>query len=226
MDINDPDIRSRLEESALVGELTRTLIHEVNNFLNTFLLQIAMTDAAGPDSTQAHWATLGQQARALAALIQSWQRKRQTRAEPPRPCDLNPLLRDCVRNALRDSPIDLDLVAGPLPVNGSALDWHHLCLFLAQCALARRENLGLNEGSIVIQTQRNQQHVILRVCDRGPSLPDQALADHFDQGRNVHSGLELATCKYLAHRLEAKLQAVNHPRDGLVIVVDTLAADL
>src|ERR1700722_1821634 len=103
-----------------------------------------------------------------------------------------------MRDAHQDSPIELDLATGPLLVTGSVLDWRHLCLLLATGALASRESLQRSEGSIVIQTLRKQQHVTLRVCDRGPGLPEQALADLFDPGRNVHSGLEFAACKNLA----------------------------
>ncbi len=230
MNMNDPEMIARLEHAGLVAELTRPLVHEVNNFLNTLLLQISMMEATVPGGALDEWNVIRRDGRQLAGLIQNWQRLRGAPLSESESRDLNQLVRDCVASSLLDlgsaRQVELVLARESLWVQGALLDWRSLCLLLSQCAFASRERQGLSQGAILIQTRRDDREVILEVSERGPELPVNVLESLFDAGRNMQSGLELSACKNLAHRLHGSLNATNHPLLGLTFTFATMHADV
>src|SRR5688572_16270885 len=69
------------EQAASMGELARPLVHEVNNFLNTIMLQLAAMQPGLPPQFADDLQVIRRRGKQLAQLVQQWQR--QPRCEKP-----------------------------------------------------------------------------------------------------------------------------------------------
>ena len=85
-----------LEQMAMMGELARPLVHECNNFLNNWLLQVALFQAELPDNLRVRCETLRRESWMLAELLRQWQRFRNA-AEQAEKADLNMQLQEAIR---------------------------------------------------------------------------------------------------------------------------------
>jgi C4-dicarboxylate-specific signal transduction histidine kinase len=224
MEANDDPMRSQLEESALLGELTRPLIHEFNNFLNILLLQTAVFESAGPTPPGLDFEPIRKESQKIVALIKQWYRHIERQSAHTEVFDLHEVIRDLLRKPKKAQPkqVRLELLASPLWVTGSLLDWRRICLLLF--------NSNLNghapdaEKTVTVRTEKKQQKAILSVVEDSPHWTEQELAELFEPTRSVGSGLELAACKSLAYRLEGHLYPENQSPGGIALHFVTPAA--
>src|SRR4051794_40549240 len=87
----------KLEESALLAELARPLVHECNNFLNTLFLQMTIMDKDLPEHLRADWGSIRREGKKLVHLIREWQSHRRPILESGK-TELNQLLQDLLHD--------------------------------------------------------------------------------------------------------------------------------
>jgi signal transduction histidine kinase len=108
----NPSAYRETEQLAQLGELARPLVHECNNFLNNFLLQLALSEKELPESLRGEWSRLRIEGRELARLLQAWQRHRRYSQPDAEKTDLNQIFRDIAEEMRAQN--SLVCLAGPV----------------------------------------------------------------------------------------------------------------
>jgi signal transduction histidine kinase len=224
------DIR---EEARLanISELAGPVFHEVNNFLNTLLLEVAILDTAVPGQVRPQLVEIRRQGKEVTALIKQVQQYRQSRRAAPQPVDVNRIVGEVVEALGREtaagepsSPGEVSVLWTPAPnlpaVLGNTPNLKRLFFFLLKNATAA---LGTRGGSIVIRTEAAGGKVRCHIEDTGPDVPPEVLLRLFEPGSTGREGtnnLELAACKAILRPLQGKVEAANRPEGGLTVTVD------
>jgi signal transduction histidine kinase len=204
------------------GELAGPLAHEVNNFLNVVLLQMAALEQRLP-AANTDLAEVRRQGKQLAELVKHWQRARDLSATPARPLDLNQLLQRLVAEAAASpNAVSVRLTTAPhLPmVLGIAADVHRLCWFLLKNAISAASQ---GQAQVWVRAEPAENAVCLRIEDAGADLPAESVSEVFEPsyvGRPGTERLELAACRSIVRRLNGRIHAENRPGGGLVLVVE------
>jgi signal transduction histidine kinase len=216
MQTQDREWFDYLERSARQGELSRPLVHEFSNFLNTLLLQVALMEKSAPPAFGPDLDFLRQECKKMALLIQAWQQFKHGPTADLQPLDLNEIIRAIAQDPemVGEQTIELKLSDGPLWVNGSFPETQRLCLLLLRRVKGHAQ--GLAEGKVVVQTRRTNK-TELAVWNSAQDVPEQGLSDI----ERAASMLEYEACKSLAHRLNGRLVADSHGRGSLVLTLET-----
>ncbi len=213
-------IASQLEEAALLGELTRPLVHEFNNFLNTILLQIAVMEAAGAGA-HTDFEVMRKEGKQIGKTIADWHRFIKPLPEATQEIDINQVLRDCVSGPLlrhlQAGQVQLELCGGTLTAQAHVVPFRRFCSLLIRCTLDRIADPAVADDKIVVRTEKQQGLVVLTVRKNTRQLSAREVAELFDPARSVGSGLELALCKSLAYRFGGRLSVENQPQAGVEI---------
>jgi C4-dicarboxylate-specific signal transduction histidine kinase len=214
---------------ALLGELARPVMHDLNNYLNVFLLQLAVIEAELPDRLRVDLTEIRRQGSAAAALIKQFQRYHQVAT--PRPVDLNGAVGEALTELQTAPPglpggltVEQSLAPGLPPVLGSSLELRWTCFFLLRNAAAVVPAEG---GRLSVATRSDGDGVVADFADNGPGVDEDRLPHLFDPGRSVRDGtntLELAACRNIVRRLRGNLTAENLPGGGLGVRLELPAA--
>jgi signal transduction histidine kinase len=217
---------------ANLGELTGPVAHEVNNFLNSLLLQIAVLDQRAPEQTRFALAGVrrqGQETSAMLGTLQAYQN-----CQPPvaQVVDLNSTVAKIVQGLQEAAaislhrchhdvpPITLSATTDRLAVAGTSSDVKRLCEFLLRnAAAAASQSSG---GSVTVRTERLKDRALLQIEDSGPAVSAAQIAQLFEPHLNCRAGtnsLELAASKTLARRLEGNIRAESGSAGGLKMSV-------
>jgi signal transduction histidine kinase len=252
-DSSEPDvIRLRhelgsLTDLAKIGELVGPVAHEVNNFVNATMLQLAVLESKLSVESRADLAAIRQQAASLTAILEQLRQYRRRQQRPPRLIDLHraiwrsidemnrnevdrngkPMFRPTeskrVAQALNSRadgiPVLMKLSAGLPKVNDSGIDLRNLCRFL----LSHAAGATPDGGSISIRTVVSDSQVLFGVEDTGPNIDPALLPRIFEPSVVSRAGansLELAACKGLVANLDGRIQAQNLPQRGVAICVE------
>lgn len=216
----DPNF-ARLEWLATLGELAGPVVHEVNNFLNTVSLQIAILERHASDALLNDLAEIKRQCREVTGVIQHWQQLRQLPPDADQETDLNELVRAVTLKVARDQPgaVRLELASTLPPAAVFTSDLERLVSFLLRNTLA-------TSATVTVRTARAHDALQLSFAVGGEVTPE-VLARYFEpisHGRPGINGLELAACKTIVRRLEGTLKATSNPNDGVVITATLPAA--
>jgi signal transduction histidine kinase len=217
-----------LEEMALFAELARPLVHECNNFLNNLLLQLAISENAIPESDRSDWARVRQNGKALARLLQDWQRQRKSRAEGPVKFQVQPLIQEIVEATELPAgslPFSVRLPPGSLWVSASRNDVRRLYSILLRYVIGGIGARG-NGGGLEIECARTDGKIIFQIQETGPGpaiLQFHELEDDF-QSNNMKS-LLAAAARSLTERLEGRIHVDKNSGGGVVLRVALPAAE-
>jgi hypothetical protein len=199
---------SEWEQSALLGELARPVMHEVNNFLNNLLLQIALIDPALPPPLRDDLAKLVRQGKDLARLTQQWQGRPRPDSAPTA-LDLDGLLRQICTDYGWNEVVDLRLDSGSTRVFGSEVAVRCLLVLLLTC---------------VVETATGERPVVTTQASKltvsQSELVAREGADLFEPTTVPRFGLHLAACKAMVQRLGGRARS-----EGSNIVVELPAAE-
>jgi signal transduction histidine kinase len=204
------------------GELAGPLAHEVNNFLNVVLLQLAILEQTLP-AASSDLAEVRRQGKQLAELVKQWQRARRLPAAEARRLDLNEILQHVAANVSGGSDyaaVRLVLTPRLAPIMAIGTDVQRLCLFLLKNAISAA---GQGQAQVCVRTEPANGFARLRVEDTGPGLSPESLADFFEPtftGRPGMDHLEIAACRGIVRRLNGKIYAENLPSGGIAVVVE------
>jgi C4-dicarboxylate-specific signal transduction histidine kinase len=222
-----------VEQAAVLFELARPLTHEFNNFLNTLLLQIAVIQEVSPGALRDEFASIRQEARAMANLIRQWQRYRRAPAASSDPADLHEVVREVV-GEFNDSSVELEMSLAPecLYVAVSHGELKRLCYLVlanAHAAVSQHDN-----GRIHIETALDGDQAIIRVQDNRPDVVNQDVSRWFDSpaagapaaGASGSHLLEIAACQSMARRLKGKIHALRSVDGDLIVEVRLPAAEM
>ncbi len=216
--------RSEQAIQADVSELMLPVLHEINNFLNTLMLQAALLEQRDPVSSRDWCAEVRRQTKNITALVQHLQQYKRRPRPAATPVDLNRLVRETVAevNEEHSTPARVNLELAPdLPLlPKSTTDLKRLCRFLLTNAIRA---VGPAGGTIIVRTRMAADAIQLSFEDSGPSLAADLLPHFFDPmfaSRDGTDRLELAACKSLARRLQAKTEVTNGIKQGVIVSVD------
>src|SRR5262249_22929815 len=200
------------------GETAGALAHEVNDFLNVLLLQLAILEQKSSPEDQGKLVEVRRQGKQLGELVKHWQRSRAGAGEG-RPIDLNRLLQH-VDLGTGDVLVRME-VAPHLPcILGVPSDVRRLCTFLVKNAISAAQQ---GQKQVLVRTEAANGSVRLRVEDTGPTVSQELLAQLFEasfDGRPGTDRLELAACRSIVQRLHSKIRAEKRPGGGVAVVVD------
>jgi len=198
---------------ALVGELAGPLAHEVNNFLNNIVLELAIVDSKLPQTTRSELDAMRRHATRLTSLVHRFQAFARLREAELRPVSLNPIVREAaaawekVCGHTDTGHHQLVLAADLPPVLAIPGDLQRL-LFL----LFKNTAGALNTPRVRTQLLENTVRL--------------SLEKHHHNGAPAPSpedaSLELTACRAIVHRFGGKLN-FHDPRAGGTYVVLELA---
>jgi signal transduction histidine kinase len=219
--------RRELATMAEIAELAGPLAHEINNFLNVLLLQLAVLEQSIPQDLRADVAEVRRQGKQLGELVKHWQQQRWRDERAPCQVHLHEILGELVASIQSDAaetPIHLALGPELPPVAGSRLDLARLCKFLLTNAVAASQ---LANGSVTIRGECGEGRLLLHVEDGGSPLAPQALPHFFEPDLRRREGtdhLQLAACRSIVRRLRGSIRAENLAAGGMTVIVELPAA--
>ncbi len=201
-----------------LGALVSPLGHEINNYLNTILLQVAVLQQALPAGSHGLLAVLREQIGGLSSQVKRLHQQPQPARPQPRPIFVRPLLDEITSAIGGDAAISCKVDATLPAVLGNPADVRRLFGFLIRNAVAAAGP----SGAIAVHATSAEASVHFAVEDNGPSLPEAACAELFGPGgsRERTNPLELAACKKIVSQLGGRLQCAGRPGGGLVVSVD------
>lgn len=206
---------------SFLGDLAGVVSHDLNNLLNTMLLQVTILEHKGlPDELRGETAVIRQTGRAAAALLKQFQEH--LRPERPRveTVDLNGVVRTAA--ASWGKKVNLKLAAALPPIQGDAAEMARaLALLLAEAG-------AVSSQVPLVETALADERVLSRIGDGGPPMSEDALArffEPFQRFRPGSDGLRLPIGRALVRRLQGNIRAENRPEGGVVLVVEWRRAD-
>jgi hypothetical protein len=229
------DETAELNLLADVGEIVGPVTHEVNNFLNTLMLQLAVMEMTAPDAVKAELQGLKRQGKQVAAVVKQVQQyRRRCNVEHP-PTDLStaaasaadammraparadgrPRFKPAASAGSEEIPLRLRLTEGLPPVPGPAADLRRLCRFL----LGGVSSSIAGGGVLMISTGPAERGASLRVEAIGAAAGSLAGMLEGPVNADGSQGLEIAACQSIVRRLGGSIRAEPTP-DGEALVVE------
>lgn len=215
--------RHELAVMADVAELAGPLAHEINNFLNVLLLQLAVLEQSIPQDLRGDVAEVRRQGKQLGELVKHWQQQRCRDDQGSRTVPLAQIL-DSLLKSLQpeaaETPIQLVPAENVPPVLGSSRDIERLCRFLLTNAVATAR---LTNGTVTIRLASAEGRVHLRIEDGGPTPEAATLLHYFEPDCRRREGtdhLQLAACRSIVRRLRGTIRAEDLPTGGVAVVVE------
>jgi signal transduction histidine kinase len=236
-DLTDNELAA-LIALADIGEMTRPVTHEFNNFLNTLLLHLAVIEPKIPEDMRSDVEEVRKQARNATTIIKELQLHRRQRQVRPGPADLNNAVRSAIAkighrehvipaaSETVDLPegeavsVELDLDAKAALVPALSSDLVRLCTFLLHSAEASASGSG---RPVLVRTRCSEDKVTLDLEYSVSSASRESLASFFDLSNSepdrAHR-LELAASKSLAKRLQGRICAEHRSENAIAIRVE------
>lgn len=206
------------DQLADIGELVGPVAHEVNNFLNTVLLHLAVLEQQYPDLSE-DLVEIRRQGSVTASLTRQLQGYlHQLPPSPDALVDVNQVLRKTVDDFKeRDRrPIHLQLTPAPALFQGPSSDFNRLCRFLLN-------NMVAGEDGKLIQTTVSDGQITVVFEETGTTLSESALLHFFEAAGPRRPGvnhLELAACQRMTQRLHGSLRVENRRAQSVAIVLE------
>lgn len=211
-----------LEHPASVGELAGVIAHEISDFLNLLLLQVAVLECRLSESDRADLAEVRRQGHQVSELVGRFQQYRKASPRGRPLVDLSEAVRAGVEQARQEvaeaaGEARLELADG-VPVPGDVTGLRRLARLLVTNAL----RAAAGRGPVVVATESSGGAARLRVDAPGPALTQEQLGQLFSPASRLPGvdALEMAACRSLARRLRGRLSASALPEGGARVVVE------
>jgi PAS domain S-box-containing protein len=214
---------------AVVGELTATIAHEINQPLGAIL---SNADAAEM-LLESSFPPIEELRKILADIrkddiraseiihhIRSLLRKREILMEP---LEVNETASEVVRLVsadarLRGTPIQTEFTAGPTPVRGDRLHLQQVLLNLILNAIEAMADLPDSARHLTIRTERKPDHTIeVSVIDTGSGIPAEKLSllfETFFTTKENGMGLGLAIVRSIIEAHNGRITVENNVKGG------------
>jgi C4-dicarboxylate-specific signal transduction histidine kinase len=233
---------------ANIGEVAGPVVHELNNFLNSLVLHLAVLETKLPVSLRGHLDEIRGSASNVAVLLRQFQHYSEEQLPASQATDLHQVLIDVLSTMRKDRgdgtgsgsfnlvpqltakqsktdtqtrvPARLTLASDPQMVQGSVADVRRLVSFLLSNFVA---TAAAADGQLDIRTENAGGAIILQVEDTGPPLRSESFVQFFDPQGACREGtrrLELAACKRIVHRLQGKIRCENGSKGGIAVTVE------
>ncbi len=214
---------ARGERLAAVGELAASIAHELRNPLAGIQFAVANIRDGSPEGDLRDRAgAVLRETQRMGRLLQDLLAPVRPRREHLRPVVLADLLRDFAALAVYQAPerITLRVAAPPdlrarLPAEGMRQALLNLVLNAFQAMHGRA-------GEVLVSALREREHLVLRVLDQGPGLPESLLRDGVQvmrSGRDGGNGLGLAIVQRFASDHGGELRLANHVTGGAEVTL-------
>jgi PAS domain S-box-containing protein len=215
----------RSERLAAVGTFAAGIAHQINNPVGAILLagQFALEDPGNRERVEAALRDITTDARHCGRIVRGVLELAQGPTQDPRPCDLNQIVRACVRKlavdcAERGAALRLELAAELPQVAGSepALEQVLANLVYNSIEAAGRE--------IVIGTRQAGEGIELVVRDDGCGIADENLDRIFDPLFTTRSslggtGLGLTLARGVVEAYGGSIDASSREAEGTQVII-------
>ncbi len=216
--------RIRTQRLAELGTLLAGFAHEVRNPLSTIglNLQLVLEDFKDAESTrdkrtQKRIGTVEAEVRRLQKILEEFLSF--ARAPEPKlaPVDLDQRLQATVDfHAPSFAERGLSLRFYPGTVGKAPADWDHLQAAVVNLLRNAAESTP-SGGQVLVSTQREQDHVLIRVTDTGDGIPPEVQPKIFDpyfSTKKSGTGLGLPTVRRVAEEHGGALSFTSEPGRG------------
>jgi two-component system NtrC family sensor kinase len=208
-------------ELALLGESAAGLAHELNNCLNSILLQTSIVQMRASHELRKELEVIRQHGRQAAALLRPLHQIRQERRRRFVPVDLNQCVREVVA-AERDGSrlFRLDLAPQLRPLQATRDGLSKVVRWLLHTALLRQPSAS---GFVSVQTSGEGTRVLLTVEDAGPAVAEPVLEHLFEMEEGLFvpaNVLESLAGHSLLRQFGGELQAWARPEGGVILAVE------
>jgi signal transduction histidine kinase len=218
------ELQQQWDEAAdllLLGEAASGLTHEINNCLNSILLQASVVQMRASPELREELSTIRHHGRQAAALLHPLQQARQRQRERAQPVDLNQSVREVVA-AEPDGPrlFRLELAPGLLPVQARRDGVRALVRWLLHTAQSRQPPAA---GPVSVRTWGDDARALLAVEDAGPAVPEPVAEHLFAEAEGLLDQprlLERLAGQSLLHQFGATLQAQARAEGGVTLTVE------
>ena len=220
-----PKQHDELDRMARSAELASQLVHDCNNFLYNFLLQLEIWEMA-PTRERPDWSQIRNEAKNLAALLQEWQRYHHGESARPQKLDLNQMVRELATELFQadNALAELHLHPEPLWLTTIPGDARRLCYLLLENALTGWQASPEPRTALSIRTENSQDKVIFTIANAGHDSLWVAFYSTTCK-ESPAASLAMATARTLASRLEASVRLSKNSDGRLSLAVD-FPADL
>ena len=205
-----------------LGELTAVVTHEINNYLNGILLQVAILERASPATgAPQELAVIRRLGTDAASLIR---RLQEVNRESPSPHIVN--LNEVASMVARELQVSgtsswLELSLAPEAPQAWVYSGclHRLVqLLLCHCRTVSAPKLG----KVVLRTGQADNLTFIELEDTGPSVSAEQLPQIFEAfvfAREGGDDTTLAICRVMARRLRGSIEAKNLSQGGMAFRV-------
>lgn len=212
--------RLRKGKLELVGELTRTIIHDFRNPLGTVDLVAGMVaERHDHPQTQSGCKAVKRQVERMAGMLQDLldfaSGEVELERQPVRVDDLLKEVQETMASQLRHNGVTLKLVAEPFVC---VVDDRRLLRALENVLMNSVQAFAGKPGSIVLSAAARDGRLELSVTDDGPGIPPEVAGTLFEpfvsHGKGPKSGLGLSVVKRVVEAHGGTVEAKTLPEGG------------
>ena len=212
---------ARTERLAAVGEMAGSLAHELRNPLAGIQMSLAnlRRDVGRPDLVERIDLAAAEVER-LARMLSGYLSAARHAPEPPRRVDLHALVADLISLLRYQVPEQVQLESRVPRDLAAQLPRDRVRQALLNLVLNSVQALRDSPGAIAIAGARDRDRVVLSVCDTGPGLPPELLANGvqpFATQRDAGTGLGLAMVRRVVLDLGGELRFENREPGGACV---------
>lgn len=207
----------------LLADLISPVAHELQNILNSMLLQAAIAERAVPAEARKDLSKIRQLGVQAGDVMKQFNHYRYTKSAPRYPVDLNEIVQEFQKSFVDDAGVEVRWELGPdvPPIHATKTDAQRMVSILVRQAVGCT-SANKPSGLVICQTRWADGCSRFCVNDQGGSLDADGLKRLF-QFTEVHregaDGVELLACQALVRRMGGTLR-VNQTDDGLCIAAD------
>ncbi|MCW5899583.1 MAG: CHASE3 domain-containing protein [Flavobacteriales bacterium] len=215
-------VRFESERFQLIGQITRTVAHEVRNPLTNIQLALEqlqedMGEAAGQHAELTE--VIDRNLKRIGTLVKDMLESTRKREVDLRPCDLTEVMRKAMekvedRLALLEMKGHLEANGAPCVVNGDA---DLLVLAVTNLLVNAVEAMEPKRGELVLRTGHADGQVLLEVLDNGRGMTAEVrerLFEPFFSARRGGLGLGLTTARTILNAHDVRLTVESEEGAG------------
>jgi signal transduction histidine kinase len=213
--------RQESADELLLGEAAAGLVHDINDCLNSILLQVAVIQVRASPEVRQDLEVIRQHGRLAAGLLRPLQQARQRQRERAQPVDLN----RCVREVVAAEPdgtgrFQMELAPQLRPIQATRDGMKRLVSWLLHTAGDRQP---AEAGPVLVRTWSDATRVLFTVADAGPAVPEPVLDQLFHEAEGLldpRRVLERLAGQSLLRQFGATLQAQARAEGGVMVTVE------
>lgn len=215
------------ERLAALGEVMARIAHELRNPLAGIQMactnmQKEMAENRDAEPYEDRMGMVVDETRRIIQLLNNLLAQARHEPEPLRKVDMQAAVRDLLKLAHYQMPEHITLVQQVPPGIVCALPDIQLRQALLNLILNARQALDEQAGTITVSAEREEEALMITVCDDGPGFPSDMLQDgirSFRTHRQSGTGLGLSMVQRFVRSHDGKLELRNREPHGACVTL-------